>query len=263
MIQKKREGKNMGWYYFKDDEKIGPVTKEQISILIKNDVINSDTKIWNDSTQSWKTYEEAAEDIEHFEELSEEPTIELTTPELENIPEPEKTILCDTCGLPFPEKTMTEVGEKKLCEDCRKEYFKELKSNLNISRALPYAGISARFLAKVIDGIVLAILQTVISFLFSLIGLSGLSIFFLLLIVMSGYSIFFVGKYNATLGKMIVGLEIIIPDGAAVDYKVATYRLLGEGLSSIGLYFGYFMAFFDEEKRTLHDRICNTRVVYR
>jgi len=83
------------------------------------------------------------------------------------------------------------------------------------------------------------------------------------MLISSAYYIYFVGTYGATLGKMILGLEIIIPDGTAVDYKIATYRLLSEGLSSIGLYFGYLIAIFDEEKRTLHDRICNTRVVFR
>jgi len=40
---------------------------------------------------------------------------------------------------------------------------------------------------------------------------------------------------------------------------------LGEPLNSftfIILYYGYWMLVFDEEKRTLHDRICNTRVTW-
>jgi uncharacterized RDD family membrane protein YckC len=32
-------------------------------------------------------------------------------------------------------------------------------------------------------------------------------------------------------------------------------------LSGIILYIGYLMAFWDDEKRALHDRICSTRVI--
>jgi uncharacterized RDD family membrane protein YckC len=250
----------MSWYYYKDDEKIGPITKEQVDILIQNNVITAETRIWNDSTQTWKTYQEVATDITMDEpstlEIAPEESTTDTSPSSQAIP-------CDICGLPFPQNEMTDIGDKQYCETCKKEYFKEIKSNLSIGRALPYASFFNRLIAKAIDYVVIIIIYTVLSFLFSLIGVSGLFVYFIALLVSTAYSIYFVGTYNATIGKMIIGIEIIVPDGTAVDYKVATYRLLAEGLSSFGLYFGYFLIFFDAEKRTLHDRICNTRVVFR
>jgi hypothetical protein len=38
-------------------------------------------------------------------------------------------------------------------------------------------------------------------------------------------------------------------------------RYFAKMLSSLTLLIGYIIAAFDEEKRSLHDRICNTRVV--
>ena len=38
-------------------------------------------------------------------------------------------------------------------------------------------------------------------------------------------------------------------------------RYFAEILSGMICYIGYFMALFDEERRTLHDRLCGTLVV--
>jgi uncharacterized RDD family membrane protein YckC len=48
-----------------------------------------------------------------------------------------------------------------------------------------------------------------------------------------------------------------------VGYGRATGRAFGEIVSGIICYIGYLMMIWDEEKRTLHDRMANTRVVKR
>jgi uncharacterized RDD family membrane protein YckC len=40
-------------------------------------------------------------------------------------------------------------------------------------------------------------------------------------------------------------------------------RFSAEILSGLIFYIGYIMVAFDSEKRALHDRICNTRVIYK
>jgi uncharacterized RDD family membrane protein YckC len=263
----------MGWYYFKDDEKIGPISKEQIDILIQNGIITSETKIWNDKTQSWKLFEEVADDIEEIEDTPTVFTEEVNREEIEDKSKSIASILCDGCGLNFPDDVMIEVGDKKLCKNCKQDYLKGIREGLNFSKVLPYGSFFVRFVAKIIDGIIIGLGYILISFFFSLLidplvsGTGNLITSVLVNLLAAGfgmaYQIYFIGNYNATIGKMVLGLEIIIPDGTTIDYRIATYRVLAEGLSSIGMGFGYFMAAFDEEKRTLHDRICNTRVVFR
>jgi uncharacterized RDD family membrane protein YckC len=51
------------------------------------------------------------------------------------------------------------------------------------------------------------------------------------------------------------------PDGEKISYARACGRGFAELVSSIILGIGYLMVVFDEEKRALHDRICDTRVV--
>ena len=60
---------------------------------------------------------------------------------------------------------------------------------------------------------------------------------------------------------MALGLRIVRADGSSLTYGRATGRFFADYLSNLILFIGYIMAAFDDEKRTLHDRICDTRVV--
>ena len=70
------------------------------------------------------------------------------------------------------------------------------------------------------------------------------------------------GGHRATLGKRVMGLQVLRMDGltrvgvlrAAVRYGL---RLVG----SYGLMLGYLMAFFTERKQALHDKLTDTLVV--
>ena len=60
---------------------------------------------------------------------------------------------------------------------------------------------------------------------------------------------------------MACGLKVIRPDGEEITYGRACGRFFADILSYVILFIGYIMVAFDEEKRALHDRICDTRVV--
>ncbi len=79
----------------------------------------------------------------------------------------------------------------------------------------------------------------------------------------AAYEIFFIGAYGATLGKMMMKIKVVTPDGGRISYARATGRHFAKFLSGIILYIGFLMAFWDEEKRALHDRMCGTRVISR
>jgi uncharacterized RDD family membrane protein YckC len=60
---------------------------------------------------------------------------------------------------------------------------------------------------------------------------------------------------------MACKLKIIVADGSRVSYLRAFGRHFAKYLSAMILLVGYIMAAFDDQRRTLHDRICETRVV--
>jgi uncharacterized RDD family membrane protein YckC len=60
---------------------------------------------------------------------------------------------------------------------------------------------------------------------------------------------------------MACKIRVVTADGGKVSYMRALGRHFAKILSYMICLAGYIMAFFDDEKRALHDRICNTRVV--
>ena len=78
---------------------------------------------------------------------------------------------------------------------------------------------------------------------------------------MVSYYTFFVGKYGATPGKMALKLRVVNPDGSPVSYGKACGRYFAFVVSSMACLIGLLMVAWDSEKRGLHDRMCNTRVI--
>lgn len=76
------------------------------------------------------------------------------------------------------------------------------------------------------------------------------------------YFVFFWTQYGATPGKMVLKLKVITPEGGFISAGQAVGRYFSQILSGLILCIGFMMAGWDSEKRALHDRIANTRVIY-
>lgn len=81
------------------------------------------------------------------------------------------------------------------------------------------------------------------------------------MVLIGGYFIILEGGPGQTLGKKALGLRVVTPEGERIGYLKAFARYIGKIVSAFILLIGFIMAAFDSEKRTLHDRMCNTRVV--
>ena len=137
---------------------------------------------------------------------------------------------------------------------------------------LRYAGFGIRLGAKMLDGLILGVVGLILSFVLGLaiprtspeLVLVASAITFLVQIGMyAGYSGYFLSTKQATPGKMACGLAVVTPEGGSISFSRGVGRYFGELLSSLTLSVGYLMVLFDAEKRSLHDRICNTRVIYK
>ncbi|MCM8819069.1 MAG: RDD family protein [Candidatus Omnitrophica bacterium] len=90
-----------------------------------------------------------------------------------------------------------------------------------------------------------------------------LGIFFLISIF---YKIFLVGKFGATLGKMIVGIKIVDENGKKISYGNALVReVIVKDIIYCIIFFisflGYLWAIWDKRKQTWHDKIARTIVI--
>lgn len=215
----------------------------------------------------------ASEPVERVEPAPPPPiTPQPSAPPVEAYGSPTST--CTVCHQQLPQDEMVRFGTSWVCADCKPGYVQRLAQGKPAPGLLRYAGFGVRFGAKFLDGLILGVasflVTTVVGMVMPslahgsqlLVGAAALN-FLLQTAIAACYSGYFLSKHQATPGKMACGLKVINPDGEEVSFLRGAGRYFGELLSSATLSIGYLMVLFDSEKRALHDRICNTRVVYR
>jgi uncharacterized RDD family membrane protein YckC len=152
-----------------------------------------------------------------------------------------------------------------------------------------YAGFWLRFVAYIIDAILIYAVQAII--ILPVLGMLGMSfvnnpssfenmteaeamgmfasimaaasatslVFFILTVLY--YSFMESSKYQGTVGKLVFGLKVTDESGAKLDFIKALIRNLCKIVSSLILLIGYIMAGFTAKKQGLHDIIAKTLVL--
>ena len=216
----------MKWYYADGDNRVGPLEEAALDELIASGKVRPETLVWREGMPSWQ---------------------------------PLRVVRDSTMGpvAVVRDSTMGPAAGHKV----------------------RYAGFWIRFAARCIDGVLLAMVNAVVKipltimlgigggrsaglvFLPVAIGLAGASV-----IISIGvgvlYEAYFVSTRGGTLGKLALGLRIVRADGGPVSGSLAVKRYFAQWLSALILLIGYIMAAFDDEKRALHDRLCETRVIH-
>lgn len=152
-----------------------------------------------------------------------------------------------------------------------------------------YAGFWLRFVAVIIDGIILGAVQFIavmpvlglmgigvvdnmenfdssdqaeaMSMMASMMAMAGVAQVVFIVIQTLYYSLMESSNYQASIGKMVLGLKVTDINGNKLDFSKALVRNLCKIISSMILLIGYLMAAFTEKKQALHDMIANTLVV--
>lgn len=183
---------------------------------------------------------------------------------------------CQMCDNIFDQQEMVRFGDRWICAGCKPVYVQRLQQGESTALEMQYAGFWVRVAAKIIDSILLMIILMPFSIAFSAMmrfdpnnpaaisssmgAIMGLQ-YLVQIIIPALLTMFFLGKYQATPGKMALGLIVVTPERGKISYMRALGRHFAEWISGMILGIGYLMVGFDTEKRSLHDRICSTRVV--
>jgi len=152
-----------------------------------------------------------------------------------------------------------------------------------------YAGFWMRFLAVIIDGILIGIVRwiviapilvsmgigvaseiqhldsddpsTALPIIGTIMAFAGISALISTIIWILYYTLMEASKYQGTVGKIALGLIVTDTNGNKLDFSKALVRNICKIISSMILFIGYIMAGFTDKKQALHDMIANTLVV--
>jgi len=255
----------MQWYYSTDGQRQGPVSKEDFEKLVRDGVIRANTLVWTSGMADWRPYA----------------SLSANPPPAGGPQGDSDTEVCAVSGKRYPRREMVQYEGKWISAEHRDEYFQRLREGVVQPGEFNYGGFGLRFVAKFIDGILLflggvAVNMTVAAVLFGTPNYFGRALtavsvhkrlVFQAITIPAGivlaiaYACFFILRWDATPGKMAVGLKLIRSDGSKLSAGRIVGRYFSEWVSGMILFIGYLMVLFDDERRALHDRICDTRVI--
>ncbi|HEX4809951.1 MAG TPA: RDD family protein [Bryobacteraceae bacterium] len=260
----------MEWYYADGGQRLGPVDDAGFQGLLTSGKIRQETLVWRAGMAEWQ------------------PFGSIQTPVPANGGAAATGTFCTQCGRQVPPADLLAYGSARVCATCKDVFFQRLREQ-GPGAALQfggrrYGGFWIRFLARVIDGLILTVVFTPLSFIFfafagrsiipqpgtvpdmaqigpffaAFFGLSAIEV-----VLIALYEGWFVSNRYGTPGKLVLGLRIIRSNGDKVSFGRAIGRFILYYFGFLILGIGWIIAAFDDEKRALHDRLCDTRVVYK
>jgi uncharacterized RDD family membrane protein YckC len=241
------------------------VDEAQLADLVRGGKIQPATLVWREGMANWEQYSTVRPGGLAATSVS---AVAGAAPGSEQA-------VCSECKGIFKLEDMIPYGDLRVCASCKPTFMQRLAEGVRLEApaAMRYGGFWIRFAAVFLDGILLWIVNVGISLVVGLsssqmIGAQPAAALGLRLVltgiglVIAGiYESIMVGKYGATLGKMACGLRVVTAAGQPLSFGQAVGRYFAKLLSRFTCFIGFIIAAFDDEKRALHDHICNTRVV--
>lgn len=122
-----------------------------------------------------------------------------------------------------------------------------------------------RYFAMFVDRIFMVLFLLIVTFIFItpeelMYRYNGTLVIFSLIAQWLYFTIMESSKYQATFGKIMLGVVVVDDMDERITWGKANARFWSKLISSI-LGIGYFMAIFTEHKQGLHDKIADTYVV--
>jgi uncharacterized RDD family membrane protein YckC len=267
----------MTWYYAEGGKQIGPVEESALDDLVRQGIVRDDTLVWREGMAAWQRHAAVRGSTNPAPPLSSSPSL----PPMAASGPSGDTRYCSECGRAVPASQLTSFGDVSVCTQCQPAYSQRLSG-----AGRHFGGFWMRFLAVIIDGIIIGVVSAIIRIPLGLAGLGvglglgrnpdpnqvlaalpaimsliGLS-FAIQMALSLAYEVYFLTTKGATPGKMALGLKVTRADGGPISVGLAVGRYFAKILSGLTLWIGFIIAGFDREKRSLHDHICGTRVIY-
>lgn len=222
----------------------GPVDEATLLELNRRGEVKARSLVWREGMETWVSFLSVAAKL--FE--------------AENRGEPVEVGVCAHSGRVYPVREMIPYGEALIGPDYKDEFLQLMMEGAAVdipdatSQGAEYVGFWWRALSSLLDYMIKMIPSGLCMIPYYAVavvggasggasddtGLEGLTGFTAMMMIAYGFgmlgvlavSIFYetwmVGKYQATLGKIIIGAKVVNPDGSRLTYKRAFIRWLAK-----------------------------------
>lgn len=173
---------------------------------------------------------------------------------------------------PTPQPAQPEPEPEKPTLPAKSENFSE-------NQTFKFASLGQRIFALILDVLIIGSISAALYFGLTFVNLTSLGqtklaafglkettvfaiAFLALYCAILIYPLTFTGIFGGTIGKLILGLQIVNRQGQHLTIAKAIVRtLLGYTLEALTLFFGFFWLTFDQKNQTLADKITNSLVI--
>jgi uncharacterized RDD family membrane protein YckC len=132
----------------------------------------------------------------------------------------------------------------------------------NAATTYELAGMGNRFVAFVIDYLVLGMLSFVLLLLIGSDDMPlGQLLVFDILATLAYNWYFWTQKNGQTPGKRLMNIRVIKGDGSPISNNDALVRVFGYYVGRLALWLGFIWALFDAHNQAWHDKMANTYVI--
>ena len=178
------------------------------------------------------------------------------------------TIHCTQCGTALP-------GNAQFCALCGSRVLPPTPGGWDQASVVPatyalaqdfvYAGFWLRFVASIIDSIIVNAVIGVIGALVASAADGGIALTGTLNIFGNWlyFALLEAGPWQGTVGKKLLGLMVVDDRGNPISFGRATGRYFGKIISVLILFIGFLMAGFTARKQALHDIMAGALVIKR
>ena len=153
----------MKWYYAEGGKQLGPVEESVLDDLVRQGVVRDDTLVWREGMAAWQRHASVRG--------GSNPSPAAPPP----APAPasalgQDTRYCSECGRAVPASQLTSYGDVSVCAQCQPAYAQRLRgAGQGTSRH--FGGFWIRFLAVIIDAIIIGVASAIIRIPLALAGL--------------------------------------------------------------------------------------------
>ena len=154
------------WYYAAGNRQVGPISEAELDALVDSGVVANSTLVWHAGLTNWTPYAAVRPDRPAM--VAGPPPLASDAPSGADpaaAAAVQPTRFCTQCGRATPDRELAQFGDRLVCASCKPAFAHQLRERGIAPTHDRYAGFWIRFVARILDAVLIYIVIVPVSFL--------------------------------------------------------------------------------------------------